>query len=341
MVQVGYQPPKAITEREVSAIARFRARVVAINPLVEVAALYGALFLIGWTWIPLAYVEGLIFWYVAGWAVVGFFLIWMIMISPAARKRGFEDLGFASHKSFAGKLNKVLKWGEKWNYMLIGGTVVAAYVIFMLNFVSFTDLIPVLGPLNHLLMENVPNSVFTFVLATVQFIFFAVITALFFFKTDNIKPSVKEYAKYGTPFLLLLFTLALATSERAYTETFMNVASNFLGYIYWALAQQVPTLVYVNTSAMEGLERSGIVKDFRRRQIISALITASIFAGIHIPAMPLSLIAFVMEFMIAMIYSFKKYRNVFAACLFHAMVGVIVVLLMQIDVTVGFMAFLP
>ncbi len=301
---------------------------------------YGLVFCIGWTWLPTAYFARSDFWYLAGWTAIGLLFFWMIFVSHAARNRGFDELGFSSHKSFAAKLNKVLKWVEKWNYMLIYGTIIAAYAIFMLNFVPFTDLIPVLGPLNHLLMKHVPNSIFTFVLASVQFVFFAVITALFFFKTDNIKPSVKEYAKYGTPFLLFMFTWALLASEHAYTETFMNVVAHFLGYIYWALAQQVVTLVYVHTSAMEGLERSGIVKDPQKRNIISSIITASIFAGIHIPAMPLSLIAFVLEFIIAMIYSIKKYRNVFAACLFHAMVGVIVVLLMQIDVAVGFMAFI-
>ncbi len=278
-------------------------------------------------------------WYNAGWAIIVLLLLWVMILSHAIRKRGFEYLGFSSYKSFAGKINKVLKWGEKWNYMLIGGTIISSYIIFMLNFGLFTDLIPLLDTLNHYLMVYVPHSTFTFILATVQFIFFAAITAFFFFKTDNIKPSLKEHAKYGTPFLLILFSVALMTSERAYTETFMTVAANFLGYIYWALAQQVPTLVYMFPSAMEGLERSGLVKDPKRRQIVSAFITAAIFAAIHVPAMPLSLIAFVMEFIIAMIFSFKKYRNVFAACIFHAMAGVIVVFLMQIDVTVGFMAF--
>lgn len=334
------QPREAAGLYQPSLIARFRGRVVSVNPLVEVALVYGLLFLVGWTWIPLAYIRGLVFWYYAGWGVIGLLLSWMILFSHAMRGRGFDDLGFSSYQAFTQKIHKVLKWNEKWNYMLIGGTIVSAYVIFMLNFVPFTDLIPILGPLNHLLMETIPGSVFTFILATMQFLFFAVITALFFFKTDNIKPSVKEHAKYGTPLLLLLFTVALATSERAYTEPFMNVASHFLGYIYWALAQQVPTLVYVLPSALDGLERSSLVKDPRHRQVVASLITASLFAAIHVPAMPLSLIAFIMEFMIAMLFSFKKYRNVFAACLFHAMAGVIVVLLMDVDVTVGFMAFL-
>jgi hypothetical protein len=328
MVQVECRPRKEGCGGETGLLARIRDRIAALNPLVEVAIFYGAYFLIKWVWLPGASAGGSAFWYSAGWAVGDFLIIWMMFISHAVRKRGFEYLGFASHRSFASKINKILKWGEKWNYFLIGGTVICAYAIFMYNFATFTDLIFALGPLNRFLIENIPHSAFTFLLATGQFIFFVVITALFFFKTDNIKPSVKEYAKYGTPYILFLFIWAVAMSQRAYTETFMNVATNFLGYIYWALAQQLPTLVYISPSAMEGLERSGLVKDPRRRQIISSLITASIFAGIHLPTMPLSLFAFVMEFIIAMIYSFDKYRNVFVACLFHAMVGVIVVFLM-------------
>jgi hypothetical protein len=340
MVQVGYRQQRGIDGAPSSWIDRFRSRVQATNPLVEMVVAYSVVFGIGWTWIPAAYVANSMFWYLAGWSVLGFLFIWMIFISHAARKRSFEDLGFSSHRSFKAKLDKVLKWGEKWNYMLIYGTIIAAYAIFMLNFLPFTDLLPFIGELNEFVVENVSNSAFTFILATGQFALFSVGTALFFFKTDNIKQSVKEYAKYGTPFILFLFTWALLTSEYSYTETFMNVVSRFLGYIYWALAQQLTTLVYVNTSAMEGLERSGLVKDPQKRRIISSLITASVFAGIHIPAMPLSLIAFVMEFIIAMIFSFKQYRNAFAACLFHAMVGVIIVLLMRIDVVVGFLAFL-
>ncbi len=328
MVQVEYRSQEGANVGEKGFLSGLRDRIVAMNPLIEVAIIYAMYIFIDKFWIPGASAAGSTFWALTGWAVGGFVLLWQVLISHWAHKRGFEYLGFASHKSFASKISKVLKWDEKWNYFLIGGTVVAAYAIFMYSFVTFTDLIPVLGPLNRFLIENIPHSAFTFLLATVQFIFFAVITALFFFKTDNIKPSVKEHAKYGTPFLLLLFTWALATSSRAYTETFMNVVSQFLGYIYWALAQQVPALVYIHPSAMEGLERSGLVKDPRRRQIVSSLITASIFAVIHLPAMPVTVFAFFMELIIAMIYSIKKYRNVFAACLFHAMVGVIVVRLM-------------
>ncbi len=328
MVEVECQPQEAAISRETGLLARVRARIATMNPLVELAIIYGMYIFLDKFWIPGASALGSTFWILSGWAVGGVMLVWLLFVSHWAHKRGFEYLGFASHKSFAGKINKVLKWGEKWNYFLIGGTVVAAYAIFMYNFVVFTDLIPLLGPLNQFLIMTIPHSAFTFVLATGQFIFFAVITALFFFKTDNIKPSVKEYAKYGTPFLLFLFTWALATSTRAYTETFMNVVSQFLGYIYWALAQQVPSLVYIHPSAMDGLEQSGLVKDPRRRQIVSSLITASIFAVIHLPAMPVTVIAFFMEFIIAMIYSIKKYRNVFAACLFHAMAGVIFVRLM-------------
>ncbi|MBN2154015.1 MAG: CPBP family intramembrane metalloprotease [Candidatus Lokiarchaeota archaeon] len=340
MVQIQHEQLEARRRKPSGLVDRFRSHVRAVNPLLEALIVYGLIFCIGWTWIPAAYVAGSPPLYFAGWAVIAFLLIWVVFLSHATRGRGLEALGFASYRSFVANVKKVREWGDKWNYMLIYGTVVAAYAIFMLTFVPFTGLIPVFGTLNQFLVEHVPHSAFTFSLATAQFVFFAIITALFFFKTGNIKPSLKQHAKYGTPFVLFMFTWALLASERANTEPFMNVVAHFLGYIYWALAQQVATLVYLLPSAMEGLERGGIVRDPRRRKVVSSIITAALFAFIHIPAMPLSLIAFAAELIIAMIYSTEKYRNVFAACLLHALVGVIVVLLMQIDVTVGFLAYI-
>nr|MDO8085523.1 hypothetical protein [Candidatus Sigynarchaeum springense] len=338
MVQVECKAQEGGDANRFGWIGRVLSFIQGINPLLEALLVYGITLCIGWLWLPAAFFTGSTTWYIAGWSIIGVFFSWMILLSHAARKRGFEELGFSSHRSFANKMEKVRKWGDKWNYMLIYGAIIAAYVIFMLIFVPFTGLIPIFGTLNDFIMQNASYSFFTFFLVTIEFIFFALITALFFFKTDNIKPSLKVHAKYGTPFLLFMFTWAILTSKHAYTETFMNVISHFLGYIYFALAQQVVTLVYVNTSAMEGLERSGLVKDPRRRRIISSIITASIFAAIHVPAIALSVIAFMMELIIAMLYSKKEYRNVFVACLFHAMVGVIVVLLMQIEATVGFIS---
>jgi hypothetical protein len=316
-----------------------RLKIGLLNPFFEMMLVVGALFSIGWIWLPFAYETSSWWFYYLGWCVLAFIYMWMSLISHWLRGRTLTSLGLSSHKIFGAKIEKIKQSGEAWNYFLIIGTVIAAYIIFNLYFLPFTDLIPILGMFNLFLVTAFPSPLFPFILAAGEFILIAVSISLFLFKTDNIKPSLIANAKYGTPFLLFVFTLALATSDSAYTVPFMEVITQFIGYIFWALFQQLP-MVYIAISAIEGLHELGPPITLHTYRGRAALITASLFAVTHFPAWELSIIAFFMELVIVMIFLDSRYRNLFASCILHALAGVIVTSLMQIDRIVGFMAFL-
>jgi len=321
-------------------VARFRAKVLRVNPLVEVIIVFGVLMADEWILMPIAYTIDSFPLIVIGWSLAVIIFIWMILGSHFFRKRGFFDLGFTSPKRLVMNLGKIKRWRDVWNYFLITGTVICAYIIFMATFMPFTDLMPVISTINRFVIFQV-GAITAIFIATGEFVLFGVATALFFFKTDNIKPSLKAHAKYGFPFLSLLFVAALIVAPaKVYSQTFMTIVSSFLGYIYWALFQQITTLVYFNTSAREGLERSKRITNPVARRVIAAIISAFLFSAIHFPAPILSTISFAMEFILAMLYYDPKTRNIFVTCVIHAMGGVIIVFFLNIDLAVGFLTIL-
>ncbi|HME56262.1 MAG TPA: CPBP family glutamic-type intramembrane protease [Candidatus Lokiarchaeia archaeon] len=321
-------------------VARFRAKIVPLNPLIEETIVFSILMALTWIWMPIAYIFDSLPLIVIGWSLAVLEFLWMVLGSHFIRKRGFFDLGFTSPRRLIVNLGKVKGWRDKWNYFLILGTVLAAYIIYMATFTPFTNLMPVISNINQFLISHV-DAITAFVIATGEFVLFGAATALFFFKTDNIKPSLKAHAKYGSPFLIMLFVAALIVAPaKVYSQTFMGIVSSFLGYIYWALFQQVTTLVYFNTSAREGLERSKRITNPVARRVIASIITAFFFSAIHFPAPVLSAIAFGMEFILAMLYYEPKTRNIFVTCLIHAMAGVVIVFFLNIDLSVGFLTVL-
>lgn len=323
-----------------SIIVKIRAKIVYLNPLLEMIIVFGILMTITWILMPFAYTFNSLPLIVIGWSLLVVMVLWMILGSHFFRKRGFFDLGFTSPKRLLTNLGKIKRWHDIWNYFLIIGTVICAYIIYMATFMPFTNLMPVISNINQFIISRV-DAITAFLIATGEFILFGTATALFFFKTDNIKPSLKAHAKYGFPFLITLFVAALIVAPaKVYSQTFMGIVASFLGYIYWALFQQVTTLVYFNTSAREGLEKSKRITNPVARRVTAAIISAAFFAAIHFPAPMLSAIAFGLEFILAMLYYDPKTRNVFVTCLIHAMAGVIIVFFLNIDLAVGFLAIL-
>jgi len=330
------------SERETGTrfLDRFKAKVRSTNPILELAIVLPGLVAAGWIWVPLGVITHSTFFEYAGYFVVGAFLTWMAMIAHAIRKRNLDDLGFTSIKRFGKNLQSIKQRREAWNYFLIVGTILAGYFIFLVNFLPFTSLIPFLGEINTFIAGIVHPAV-NVIIATLEFLFFGVFTAFYFFKTDNIKASLLRHAKYGTPVLLFLFTFAMIVNQdKVFSQTFMKVVAHFLGYIFWAMFQQIPTLVYVNTSMREGLEKSTRITSPSKRRFLAAFVTASFFAILHFPAFILAMIAFTFEFILSMIYYDKKFRNVFVACLLHAATGVIVVFFLDIDLIAGYVGWL-
>jgi hypothetical protein len=320
-------------------VSSLRMKIVATNPFHEMVLVVSAMICVGWIWLGFSYATASWVLYCAGWCVMGFIYTWMAFISHGLRGRTLASLGLSSHKIFGAKIEKIKQSGKAWNYFIIIGTVIAAYIIFNLYFLSFTDLIPFFGLFNEFLVTAIPSPFFSFALGTGEFILIAIAISLFFFKTDNIKPSLIVNAKYSTPFLLFVFTWALATSNAAYTISFMEVITQFIGYIFWALFQQLP-MVYIAVSTLEGLQELGPPNKLLSHRGRAAIITASLFAVTHFPAWELSIITFFMELVIITVFLDSRYRNLFVSCILHAMAGVIVTSLMQIDRIAGFMAFL-
>jgi hypothetical protein len=324
---------------------------------------------ISWIVMPYAQLTNQTWLLVLGFGIVGATFVWMFVPGTYLRGKPMHELGLCTYKDFIANVKKLRSRRDPWNWIIIILAIIAVYYLFLTNFIVFTMNIAIIGQFNVTVantlkaMGPTAYSVGIVVLATLEYALFVLTFTCFLLKTDNLKAALWKYGKYGIPFLMYLFIYALVRyPDRATSVTFVNALSFFFGYVYWALLQQIPMLVYTNTLLREGIERHEIKKNGenrfktnyfgsgrfagkewpyeQRKRLLVTLITALLFAMIHLPAWFLAFNAFLMEFIIAYYYWDPKTRNVLALCILHAAAGVLVVFFIKMNLAVGYVAII-
>ncbi|MHA1846626.1 MAG: hypothetical protein ACTSXU_03190, partial [Promethearchaeota archaeon] len=269
---------------------------------------------------------------------IGGCFFWMFFPSHYLRKKGLNEIGCSNFHNLRENIKQLKTLSGKGNFSLIIGFMLLLYILFSTKIVEVTQLIPFLGIINKIL-TNTSYSFFIFILATIEYLILMTIGLMVLLKTDNIKESFILHLKLFNPFIIFLVILtAIGFPERLEEVTFVNAISYFFGYIFWAFIQQIPFLGYVHTHVREGLERHDKFKNERLRNFSTALITAGLFSIVHFPAWELSVIAFIMEFLLSLAFFNKETRNMFIACVFHAFIGTIIVYFWNIDLLAGYLA---
>jgi hypothetical protein len=126
----------------------------------------------------------------------------------------------------------------------------------------------------------------------------------------------------GMLFLLLSLIPALPLTTPATPVqkwqgfSLLEALSRCSGYIVWAWLQQFFFLGVINTNLRLAINTSD-----RRHSHAVALLTALLFALVHLPNLWLFLFTFVVE--ILLVYGFMRYGNLFAIALVHALMAVL------------------
>ncbi len=332
--------PRPEESKRAGVLARFKVLVQRVPPSVELVVVYAALCFVGWIWLPPVHAAGDRVMETIGLGIIGFIFLWMLYISHHIRNKPGGELGFSTVGEFKFHIKNLAEKKDFWVIIMVFSALVVPYWFFITNFIPFTSLIPGLEPANDLLVKRATPLV-VFIVATLEYGIIAAYTGVFFIKINTLKAAILKYLKYGTPFIVGLFVWAwVQYGERILSYTLAESIANFAGYVYWALAQQATILVYTATMIDAALETSSI-KTRRGKDAINVLVTASVFAFLHFPAWILSFIAFIMELVIASVYVNPKTRNIFAACLVHAIAGLVIVFFLDIDLVTGYLALFP
>jgi hypothetical protein len=343
-------------------------RVTRFDPIVELVIVFGTIMGISWLVLPIAQFSGQRWLYWTGWVIIAVIFVWMFGPGTYLRRRSLHDLGLCTYKDFAANVQRLRTRRDPWNWIVVIFAIMVIYLLFLTNFTVFTGDIPVIQTFNKLLenyLKSMGSSTYNvgiIVLATLEYTVFVIAFACFLLKTDTLKDALWKYAKYGIPFLLFLFFYALIRYPgKATSVTFVNALSFFFGYVFWAFLQQIPLLIYTNTMLRDGIERHEIMRNGenrfqtkyfdnskrfkgkeipyeQRKRLLVTLITALLFAMVHLPAWFLSFDACLMEFIIAYFYWDPKTRNVLALCILHAAAGVLIVFFIQMNLKVGYVA---
>ena len=309
-----------------------------VHPFTELILFLGLV--LGYTWLvmPWAFIAGNLLLMAVGYVIYGIAFAWAFVINFIVRGTSLSELGYSNALVLKDHFQQYKRKQRGWFITFILMFAALAFTIIISDPFTFSSLIPVLSEVNLLFSTMLPIPIFTLLIMGEAGL--VIVFVLFFLlRWDTLHESLKQYFKLGSPFIIIMIIIAiLFFRDNVVSLGLLHALANLCGYVIWAFLQQALSLIYFGTLIRMGFERTGNPADKHKQQIYTAIITAIFFAVIHFPAWSLSLIAGVMEFILVYVYFNPKTRNIFAACLLHAICGVIIVYLLDLDLVSGFIA---